>query len=57
MAKLSVDKRRRYLTLISNIEQVFNRLNTDINQMQSKNMSLIGFLLTTVWSAPQILDN
>lgn len=48
MTQLSDDKRRRYSILISNIEQVFNRLNADINQLQSKNMSLIGFLLTTI---------
>ena len=48
MAVLSDDVRSRYSTLLSNNEQVFNRLTSSINHVESKFMNLIGFSLTTL---------
>jgi len=44
LVNLSIEKRRRYSLLLSNSEQLFNRLNSDIYHLQSKCLSLTGFL-------------
>jgi|WetSurMetagenome_2_1015567.scaffolds.fasta_scaffold692743_1 hypothetical protein len=48
MTQLTSSERRRYTLLLSNIENLFNRLHSDIAQLHNKNISLIGFSLATL---------